>query len=62
MDHWLRGGAFPALNLPDLLTSAACGERLPSFSQDESRARYYDRFSLPAPVPGDVLLERALAC
>jgi len=58
----IEGTRLFALNLPDLLTAAVCGERLPSFSQDESRARYYDRFSLPAPVPGDVLLERALAC
>ena len=58
----IEGARLFALNLPDLLVSAVCGERLPSFPQDESRAHYYDRFSLPAAVPGDALLERALAC
>lgn len=36
------------------------GKRLPSRPQDESRARYFDRFSLPTPNPSNPLLTRAL--
>lgn len=36
------------------------GRRLPSHPQDESKARYFDRHSLPAPDPSNPLLTRAL--
>lgn len=58
----IEGARLFALHLPDLLVAAVCGESVWAFPQDESRASYYDRFSLPAPIPGDALLERALAC
>lgn len=48
--------------LPLLLSEVAHGRRLPAHPQDERRARYFDRFSLPAPDPSNPLLTRALTC
>ena len=47
--------------LPALLAAARAGCRLPAKAQDESRARYFDRFSLPSPDPSNNLLTRALS-
>ncbi len=45
--------------LPKILSAAVLGCRYPSYPQDEARAHYYDRHSLPAP-DGSPLLARAL--
>ena len=49
-----------AKTLPELLRAAYEGRRAAASPQDASLARYYDRFSLPAPDPSDPLLTRAL--
>ncbi len=45
--------------LPKILSAAVLGCRYPSYPQDEARAHYYDRHSLPAP-DGSPLRARAL--
>lgn len=46
---------------PTLVVMVGQGRRFPARPQDESKARYFDRHSLPEPIPGDPLMERALA-
>lgn len=48
--------------LPDLIRAAHDGRRLHALPQDESKAHYYDRHSLPHPNPSDPLMVRALTC
>lgn len=55
----LAGRSLFTSALPYILSYAHAGSRFPAAPQDESRARYYDRHSLPAD-DGSPLMKRAL--
>ena len=56
----LAGRSLFASALPYILSYAHAGSRFPAAPQDESRAHYYDRHSLPV-SDGSPLMRRALA-